>query len=54
MSVGLAIALGGLLALAIWGAMLFRRGKAPESSAQASSHSESGAAQTDLGVDGSD
>lgn len=54
MSVGLIVSLVGLAALAVWGAVLFRRGKAPESSTERSSFQENNAAQTDAGVDGSD
>jgi hypothetical protein len=52
--VGLFIAICGALALAVWGVMLFRRGSAPEARSQTSSHTETNAAQTDPGIDGSD
>lgn len=53
MSVGLIIATGAALALAVWGVMLFRRGAAPEARSQTSSHTETNAAQTDPGAGGS-
>lgn len=54
MSVGVLISICAALALAVWGITLFRRSAASETGSQASSHSETNAAQTDPGVGGSD